>query len=444
VWLIFIGFTSIMLAFLYLNQIILLPYFYEFIKTQETTGTARALIKSWDGDDFDDEVVRLSRAHEMQINITKTEDGKEDGDIEDSLLNAALHSNNGTASEIIEVGGQQVLRYTVLVGTPSDVQGYITIYNYLQPLGNTQDVLKSQFFLSSVAMFIIAFILSAFVVLSISGPIIKISRSAKQLTTGEFDMKTRGGDYAEIKTLAENLNFASREIAKTENLRKDLLANVSHDLKTPLTMIKAYAEMVRDLSGDNPEKRTKHIRVIIDEADRLNGLVADMLDLSKIQSGVAEKNQTLFDFSAHLIEILDRFAYLIQEHNVTLKSEIADDISVKADLIKIEQVVYNLVNNAVNYTGDGGTVTVRLFCKKEGVGRFEVRDTGSGIDRDELPYVWERYYKAAKSQHHKRTTVGTGLGLSIVKGIMEIHGYAYGADSVVDKGSTFWFEFPVE
>jgi signal transduction histidine kinase len=462
VWLIFIGFASIMLGFLYLNQIILLPNFYEFIKTQETRGTAQALIKSWNNENFFDEVWRLSRVHDnMRIDVDKkigdnlyitfsTLNGESiQGVLTDflpsaDLLNEVINSNNGVVSDIFEMGGQRMICYAVLVGTPHDVMGMITIFNHLQPLGNTQDVLKSQFFLSACVMFVVAFALSAFVVLSISAPIVKISGSAKKLTTGEFAMQTRKSDYAEIKTLAESLNVASREIAKTENLRKDLLANVSHDLKTPLTMIKAYAEMIRDLSGDNPEKRTKHVRVIIDEADRLNGLVADMLDLSKIQSGVATKKLSLFNFSLHLSEVINRFGYLIEEQSITIEPEIEENIFIKADVTKIEQVVYNLINNAVNYTGDDGSVTVRLFRKKEGVGRFEVRDTGSGIARDELPYIWERYYKAAKSQFHKRTTVGTGLGLSIVKGVMEIHGYGYGVDSTLDKGSTFWFEFPVE
>jgi len=460
VWFLFIGFTTIILAFLYVNQVLLLPTFYTFIKTQETTGTANVLKKYWDSESLIYETQRLSQEHEMWIVVNKYVRGSlftysadpenmfrhvafgQQG--ENKLFNDVLHSRNHTVTEIIDIDGRQMLRYATLVGSANDIKGYIVIFNFLQPLENTQNILKSQFFLSSCVIFLVAFILSAFVVAGISNPIIKISRSAGKLAKGEFDMKTRKVDYAEIKTLADNLNKASREIAKTENLRKDLLANVSHDLKTPLTMIKAYAEMIRDLSGDNPEKREKHVKVIIDEADRLNGLVVDMLDLSKIQSGVAKKELAVFNFSQHLNVLIERFGYLSNDLGINFITEITKDIFIKADLPKIEQVIYNLTNNAVNYTGEDKKVFVRLFVKKDGVGRFEVGDTGSGIAKEEIPYIWERYYKAAKSQFHKRTSVGTGLGLSIVKGVMEIHGYAFGVDSTVGKGSTFWFEFPCE
>jgi signal transduction histidine kinase len=360
------------------------------------------------------------------------------------LFYEVINSKRYSSSKIFYHEEREIFRYVKLVGTPNDYRGIITIYSFRQPPGNAEEILERQFAFSAVLIFISAFALSVFISSKLSNPIIKISRSAKKLAKGEFSMETSMMDYEEIRDLADSLNKASYEIAKTENLRKELLANVSHDLKTPLTMIKAYAEMIRDLSGDIPEKRTKHVRVIVDEADRLNGLVTDMLDLSKIQSGVAAKELSLFDFSFHLGEILERFGYLVREQKISVLPEIEDDILIKADLTKIEQVVYNLVNNAVNYTGDDGKVTVKLFRKRENIGRFEVIDSGSGIAEDELPYIWERYYKAAKSQNHKRTTVGTGLGLSIVKGIMKIHSFGYGVDSVIGKGSTFWFEFPCE
>jgi signal transduction histidine kinase len=461
VWLIFMGFTTIILGFLYVNQVLLLPNYYNFLKTQETTGTANVIKKYWDEDTLATEIYRMAREHEMRITVTRyignaivstiTADPDNlqqritvDEPENDILLDELFNSTDGTVTNIMTIDERQLLHYTALVGTRSDVRGIIVIYNFMQPFGNTQDILQSQFFLSSSVVLIVAFILSLFIVSSVSNPIAKISKGTQKLAKGEFNMNTKRADYAEIKTLTENLNKASYEISKTENLRKDLLANISHDLKTPLTMIRAYAEMIRDLSGDNPEKRSKHVQVIIDEADRLNGLVIDMLDLSKIQSGVAKKNLTFFNFSMHLGEVLPRFDYLSQEHGVVIVPEIEPNILIKADVPKIEQVVYNLINNAVNYTGDDGKITVRLIRKKAGIGRFEVKDSGGGIAKEEIPYIWERYYKAAKAQFHKRTTVGTGIGLSIVKGVMEIHGYAYGVNSALGKGSTFWFDFPCE
>ncbi len=298
--------------------------------------------------------------------------------------------------------------------------------------------------MSASIILIIACLVSILLASRIANPIVKISRSANKLITGEFNMPVDNSDYAEIAMLVENLNAASSEIAKTEKLRKDLMANISHDLRTPLTMIKAYGEMIRDLSGNNPEKREKHIKVIIDEADRLTALVADILNLSKLQSGVAEINVSTFDFSAHLKGIMSRFGILNtddEKRNCVIELDITDGIWISADITKLEQVVYNLVNNGINYIGDDNKLIVRLFENGKKTARFEVTDHGVGIPEENLPYIWERYYKVDRSENHKRAVKGTGLGLSIVKGVLEAHHFRYGVISTVGIGSTFWFEF---
>ena len=267
-------------------------------------------------------------------------------------------------------------------------------------------------------------------------PIIRLSKSANKLITGEFNVQSKPNEYTEIKLLTDNLNTASAEIARTEALRRDLLANVSHDLRTPLTMIKAYAEMIRDLSGNSPEKREKHLKVIIDETDRLTLLVSDILNLSKLQSGVIEMDLKPVNFSVQLKEIVSRFSML---EDTSVKLEAQDEIYIIADSKQIGQAVYNLITNAINYSEDG-LVTVRLYAVKNGRIRFEVTDNGIGIPEEQLPYIWERYYKIGKSENFKRTVKGTGLGLSIVKGVFENHHFQYGVDSEVGKGSTFWFE----
>lgn len=457
VWVLFIGFSASMLLFLYIQQVVFLPTFYNFVKTQESVATAYKIRRSWNSADLTDEIYVLAKEQDMliavefinsQIPFSYVQDPNNSYFSIQNYTNETVRekirsAKNGMYTEEIAVEGERTaLVLSTYAGTQNNIEGYITIINFIEPLDNTLDILQSQFFMNASVLLVAAFILSAFVVTRISNPIIKITKNAKKLTTGEFHMDIKASDYTEIKLLADNLNKASNEIAKTENLRKDLIANVSHDLKTPLTMIKAYAEMIRDLSGNNPEKRERHLQVIVEEADRLNGLVVDMLDLSKIQSGVAEKNITSFDFSEHLRGLMKRFNYLTEAGDYEITADIEDGMIIKADITKLEQVVYNLVNNAINYTGEDGKVKVRLYKRKPQTGRFEVTDSGAGIAKEELPYIWERYYKAEKSENHKRTAMGTGLGLSIVKGVLEMHGFAYGADSTLKKGSTFWFEFP--
>jgi len=273
-------------------------------------------------------------------------------------------------------------------------------------------------------------------------PITEMTEKAKLFAEGNFGVDFRGGDYgSEMVELANTLNFARDEIFKADRMQKELIANVSHDFKTPLTMIKAYSSMIKEISGENPEKRNKHAQVIIDEADRLTSLVEDLLDLSKLRAGINEIKPTQFDLSAYTYEVLERFAYLQETQGFDLRAEIEDGVWTFADEKKIGQVLYNLIGNAVNYTGEDKKVVVRVEKRSETTAYFAVSDTGAGIPEEELPTIWERYYRS--SEMHKRPVKGTGLGLSIVKVILEMHGFEFGVKSEVGKGSTFYVLFPL-
>lgn len=214
------------------------------------------------------------------------------------------------------------------------------------------------------------------------------------------------------------------------------MANISHDLRTPLTIIKSYAEMIRDLSGDNPEKRNEHINVIIDESDRLTNLVTGLLELSKLETGNNELKYESFSIHDKINEVLVRYEVYVERDGYEFIFEADEDVEVSADINKIEQVMYNLINNAVNYTGEDKKVIIKQINKESSV-RLEITDTGKGIPKDMLPRVFDRYYRDEKNA---RERIGTGLGLSIVKEILKLHGYPFGVYSEVGKGSTFWFE----
>ena len=218
-----------------------------------------------------------------------------------------------------------------------------------------------------------------------------------------------------------------------------MLANVSHDLKTPLTMIKAYAEMARDLNKDNEEKRTDNLNVIIEESDRLNSLVNNILELSKSEKNMDTLTRENFSINELITKVLHRFDYLTEE-GYTLKFVSKKEYIIYADIQKIEQVIYNLVINAVNYTGKDKKVTVKIEENK-GYIRVYVIDTGKGIDESEINLIWDKYYKNEKN--HQRNKIGTGLGLSIVKNILIKHNYNYGVISTKGKGSKFYFDINI-
>ena len=289
--------------------------------------------------------------------------------------------------------------------------------------------------------FVLTFAVSGAVSAWLTRPLSEMAEKADLLAKGDFEVDFHGYDYGkEMIALADRLNYARDEIAKADGMQKELISNVSHDFKTPLTMIKAYASMIVEISGNNPEKRNKHAQVIIDEADRLTSLVNDVLEISKMQSGIEEMHRTQFDLSEYLHETLSRFAYLQDVAGYVFQTEIAENVYTVGDEVKLGQVIYNLIGNAVNYTGEDKQVIVKLI-KRNGIARLIVRDTGAGMDKQQLKDIWARYYRSKET--HKRPVQGTGLGLAIVKTVLEKHGFAFGVESKEGKGTVFFVDFPL-
>lgn len=294
--------------------------------------------------------------------------------------------------------------------------------------------------MASLAAVVAAFAVGGLLAMLIARPITEVTEEAKELARGNYGLNLRKNHFfSEIAELSEALDSAKQEISKADRVQRELIANVSHDFKTPLTMIKAYASMIREISGDNKEKRNAHAQIIIDETDRLTALVSDVLDLSKLKAGGAEA-RTVFDLSEEVGSILSRFDYLTETQGYKIEAIVDEGLIVKAERNRIGQVVYNLVGNAVNYTGDDKRVRVKLL-KKDGMARLEVIDSGKGISPEEVDSIWDRYYRSEST--HKRPVQGTGLGLSIVKNILLQHGSPFGVISEVGKGSCFWAEFPL-
>lgn len=305
-----------------------------------------------------------------------------------------------------------------------------------------QTVTKLQYYL--VLISVVALFLALFLSYNLSQKLtrgIKItSDKAVKLAKGDFSVSFDNADYRELAKLSDTLNYVRDEVKKSHDFQREILANVTHDLKTPLTMIKAYASMVQEISGDNPEKRQKHLQVIIDETDRLTGLVNDVLAVSKVNSKISEIHEKVFNLTEFLYGIINKFGYL-KQLGYNLMVDIEPNRYTRADEEKIGQVIYNLLGNAVSYTGDDKTIYISLKSSMDGKRlKFSVRDTGKGISKEELPHIWERYYRSEES--HSRPVKGTGLGLNIVKVILENHSFDFGVESKKGVGSTFWVDFP--
>ena len=327
--------------------------------------------------------------------------------------------------------------YTKIVNA-ADYSSIIMVSGNITPLNATTETLASQMRYIALFMILAVAILTLLMYRHIAKPIIGITTNAKQLPQGEYTVDPKTNRYKEAADLNNTLVQAANDIQKADKAKRDLISNVSHDLRTPLTMIGGYGEMMIDL----PEEKTdENIQVIVDETKRLNALVNDLLDMSRLQDGRIVLHKEVFDISALLKTQLQKYDVYRMQEGYTIESELLDTIYVNADKIRIEQVINNFLNNAVNYGGEAKHIIVREI-KKENVVRIEVQDFGEGIDPEDLDNIWDRYYKVDKE--HVRVANGSGIGLNIVKQLLELHGVPYSVKSSKGKGSTFYFEMPIE
>ncbi len=287
-----------------------------------------------------------------------------------------------------------------------------------------------------ICILIIAFVLGKLIV----DPIKYVTASATEIKNGNYNIDFKGDGYKEIDDLNDALRKTSTELSSVEKYRQELVANVSHDLRTPLALIKGYCELMSDI----PTERTPdNFNIISEEVDRLSALVADMLDLSRTQEEMSKLNPTTFNIVASVAAIAKRLKHMLSARNLNVQFNTDDAIlMVFADEMKISQVIYNLLSNAINYVGADNLVIVNITKKRGNVVRVEVTDHGDGIDVSILPNIWDRYYKS--DRNHIRSHIGTGLGLSIVKTVMAKHeGGQYGVLTKKGEGSTFYIELPL-
>jgi len=474
----FTSFVVLILCVIYIVQVLMLSVFYRSTKLSELDKINELIFSSLGTPDAEETVYQIGTTYKTCILVLSVENGE----ISDrfasfcsepntgrcaihNMSNAALISLYGEALEsrdftkktitsltngLRETGNSdQKTRTDVSVAllvssvTAKNGKTYaVFLDTELSPMLSVNNMQKSQFFWLALSV-VIASIAAAYLFsLRISVPLRRMNDKAKKLAMGDYTPDFKEEGYKETCELAATLNYAASEISKSDKLRRELISNVSHDLRTPLTMISGYAEVMRDIPGENTPE---NVQMIIDESKHLSTLVNDMLDLSKIESGVKKISPENFSLTDAVSEVMTRYSALTEHNGYSISFEQDENVMVYADKKMIIQVVYNLVNNAVNYTGEDKVVRViqRITQKPDGkrVARISVVDTGNGIAPENIGNIWERYYR--EDGNHKRATVGSGLGLSIVRDILQKHNASFGVESTVGSGSTFWFELPV-
>ena len=446
----FLIFSAIILGFLYFFQIVFFNTYYKINQTNALEQTVNSIEKNIDKENADIIFNELSLNNEVCIQIVKDEEliyysdnykhcaGKDNNALT-VITNSFLNSDKKYLK--VEFVNNRYNNKSLVYGKKLKNDIYVFANSSLEPMDKSINLLKGQFLYVALTVLLLSFIISYYFSRRIADPILKINLSAKKLADKSSEAKfTCETEVFELKELAETLNNAAKELNKTEELRKEFLANVSHDLKTPLTMIEAYAASARDLNYNNKKKRERDLNIIIDEAERLNMLVNDILLLSKMENKTTNLNLEDINIRKEIETILEHFA-IYKNDGYTFEFNEKEDYIITADKKGIEIVIYNLINNAINYTGEDKKVKI-TFEKNQDILTINIIDTGKGIEEEDKKLVWNKYFRINK--RHRRTTVGTGLGLSIVKEILEEHKFEYGIKSKLNKGSCFYFKCKIK
>ncbi len=462
-------FTAIILILLWLLQSVFLGKIHKMIKEKELKETAKEL-SSLSGAPFilEENAELIARENSVCVIVYRIDDtGKANRILScDILPNCKIHSlddsdilslhekaklSGGSITEYystklqtdqtgVKQGSSESVMYAFIVKDTRGNDLLFVMNSFIAPLGATLKTLNQLIWIIGAAMIILSVILTLLLSRKITKPIQNINSMAKELAKGNYTQSFQGGSYREANELADTLNYTASELSRVEKLRSELIANTSHDLRTPLTMITGYAELMRDF---NEEYTPENAQIIIDESKRLTSLVNDMLEISKLENGSVSLNNETFNLTAAVADELDRYSEFCKKDGYTLRFEASESITVTTDKSKLLRALINLVNNAITYTGDDKLVIVRQerYPKADSgkqVLRLSVIDTGEGIPEDKLDLIWDRYYKI--DGIHRRQAHGSGLGLSIVNKLMYYIGGSCGVMSSVGRGSIFWIE----
>ena len=405
----------------------------------------------------------------------------------DSMTNKAIYSSQREGDMFLDriqegfIGNKNIKKkdilyksdnYTIILHNTQKNSSFIEGFGYCSDnqtivimstpvAGLKESVNISNKFLIYVAVigFIITVIITFLITKMITSPILQLAEISNKMGKLDFTARYDGKRSDEIQTLGQNMNYMSDRLKKAisklqeanevlkedikrkeaiDEMRKDFIANVSHELKTPIALIQGYAEGLNEGLCEDEESRKYYTEVIMDESEKMNKMVKQLLTLSSLESGNSILHKENFNMTSLTEGVLSSISILIGEKNLEVDFDTSKDIFLYADEFKIEEVVTNYISNAIHHVNDNGTIKIDVSEDERNV-YFSVYNTGNQIPEKDLANVWEKFFKVDKA--HSRSYGGSGIGLSIVKAIVEAHG---GAVNVVNKsdGVEFGFKIP--
>ncbi|GED71714.1 two-component sensor histidine kinase [Brevibacillus reuszeri] len=328
----------------------------------------------------------------------------------------------------------------------------------LQQISEANDALRLFYIYIGIGGFALILLLSLIFSKVVSKPLLSLNRSALQMAKLDFSVKSpimRNDEFGSLarslNTMAEKLDVTLKELQQAneqlraemeqkqrmELIQKEFVSNVSHELKTPISIVKSFAEGLKDGVGEN--KHDRYIEVILDETEKMEELVRDMLELTKLESKTIKLKKSSFFVSELMEEVVDKLLHHFNEKDLRVVTILANEEALFADQVKIEQILFNILVNAIRHARVGSEITVRIEGRDNRELFVAIENEGEHIPEDQLEHIWDRFYRIERSRNRK--TGGTGLGLAIVKHIIELHEGTYGVRNT-DRGVTFYFVLP--
>lgn len=361
--------------------------------------------------------------------------------IDNGFLKKSFNSGGG---EITKLGIYKYPHYatsTPIMGADGNAIGFVVATSTISDITSLFESIGKVYLFSAIIPLIIMFVALYFITNKMTRPLKLMSVAAKAMANGDFSKRIPVTTDDEIGELAISFNEMTNSISRLENMRKSFVADVSHELKTPMTTIGGFIDGIIDGTIEE-EKHNYYLNLVSQEIKRLSRMVQSMLNISRLESDEFILKPEKFDFKEMVLNVVLSQEQRIENGNINIIGlDLINSVTVNADKDLIHRVVYNLVDNAIKFTDEGGTITFKLDFDKEKL-LFSISNTGKGIGVEDLPYVFERFYKSDKS----RSTVknSTGLGLYIVKTIIKKHGGSIKASSKENELTTFSFILPIE
>ena len=309
------------------------------------------------------------------------------------------------------------------------------IQSLMDSLGTVQLQLISVFVLIAIAALVLALIISQVV----TKPITNLSRTMRKMGKGDLSVRVPVRGSGELRELAENYNTMAAHLERLDKTRSQFVSNASHELKTPLATMKIMLETVMYQPDMPAELRAEFMQDMNHEIDRLTGIITDLLTLTKMDSETGKMKKEPVDMSALTTEVIHHLRPVAEKRGQRMESNIVSDLVMPGDRDRLYQILYNLADNAIKYSPDGGRIAVSLRTEEDGL-VWRVRDNGVGIPAEDQEHIFERFYRVDKAR--SRETGGTGLGLSIVKQLVTMHGGEITVHSEPGRGSEFKVVFP--